>query len=115
MSKKVSRKIYAFARVTKYINLPKSNNLMNAFFSLQCSYFLIIWICRNCINNTKITRLHERCLQIIYKNKNSSFIQKGCFVSIHDGNMQILTAELRKLMKGISSNHISKIFKTRNQ
>ena len=48
---------------------------MNSFFRSQFNYCPLIWMCHNRTNNRKKNRLHGRCLQIIYNDKQSSFIE----------------------------------------
>ena len=69
--KKAGRKISALARVTPYMDTAKKRILMNAFFTLQFSYCPLVWMCHSRANNNKINRLHERCLQIVYNDKQS--------------------------------------------
>ena len=60
----------------------------------------IVWMCHSRANNDKINRLHERCLRIIYSNKQSSFetlLEKDGSVSIHNRNLQILATEIYKI------------------
>ena len=59
-------------------------------------------MCHSRTNNRKINRLHERCLRIIYNDKQSSFIkllEKDNSVSIHQRNLQILAIEMFKVSK----------------
>ena len=72
---------------------------MNAFFKSQFSYCPLIWICHSQANNGKIKRLHERCLQIIYSDKQSSLetlLKQDGPVSFHNQNLQILATEMYK-------------------
>ena len=49
--------------------------------------------------NSKINRLHERCLGIIYNDKTSYFnelLEKDNSVSIHERNIQALAIEIVK-------------------
>ena len=46
---------------------------MNAFFDSQFKYCLLIWKCQSCTNKRKIDTFQERCLRIIYNDKQSSF------------------------------------------
>ena len=90
--KKASRKLYALGRVTPYMNLSKRKILMNAFFNSQFSYCPLIWMCHSRIINKKINRLHERCLRIIYCDKQSSFeelLEKDSSVSIREEHPNI--------------------------
>ena len=78
---------------------------MNAFFKSQFSNFPLVWMCHSRANNSKINRLHERCLRIIYSDKQSSFeelLEKDGYVSIHQRNLQVLATEMYKLMKSLS-------------
>ena len=114
--KKASRK-HALDRVTPNRNLSKRKILMNAFSNSQFSYCPIIWICHSRIINKKINRLLEKCLRIIYCNKQSSFeelLEKDSFVSIHERNIQISATEMYKVSRGMSSPQITELFPRRN-
>ena len=71
--RKASRKIYALAIIIPYMDLSKRRMVMNAFFNSQFNYCPLIWMCHNRTTNRKINMLHERCLRIIYNDKQSSF------------------------------------------
>ena len=95
--KKAGRKISALARVTPYMGIAKKRILMNAFFISQFSYCPPVWMCHSRTNNSKINRLHERCLRLVYNDKQSSFnelLEKDGSVSIHMRNTQMLATEM---------------------
>ena len=59
-------------------------------------------MCNNRTTNRKINRLHERCLRIIYNDKQSSFkilLEKDSSVSIHDRNIHCLTCSQQYFYK----------------
>ena len=61
-------------------------------------------------NNNKINRLHERCLRIIFSDKQSSFetlLEKDGSVSIHNRNLQILATEMYKIKNNLSTSIIA--------
>ena len=69
-------------------------------------------------NNRKINRLCERCLRIMYDDKQSSFIkllEKDNSVSIHQRNLQILAIEMFKVSNGLSPVLMNDIFKLRGE
>ena len=99
LCKNASRKINAPARVAPYMTISKCRKLMNAFFKSQFNYCPLVWMCYSRINNTKINRLHERCLRIIH-DKMSSFEN---LLKKHNRNLQVLATEMFKINKGISS------------
>ena len=54
----------------------------------------------------KTTRLHERCLRIIYNDKTSSFadlLAKDGSATIHTRNLKVLATEMLKVHKNIST------------
>ena len=67
-------------------------------------------MCCNRSLNTKINRLHERCLRIVYNDKKSNFN-----VSIHHQDLQKLEVEIFKVFKGLSPEIINKLFQFRQQ
>ena len=115
--RKASRKIYALARIVSYMDLSKQRMVMNTFFNSQFNYCPLIWMCHNRTMNRKINRLHERCLRIIYNDKQSSFkmlLEKDSCVSIHDKNIQCLSTEMYKVNNGLSPPIVSNIFTQKN-
>ena len=118
LCKKTSRKIHALSRVTPYMNISKRCILMNAFFKSQFSYCPLVWMCLSRANNSKINRLHERCLRIIYSDKQSSFealLEKDGSVSIHNRNIQILATEMFKIKNDLSPEIMTELFEQRNE
>ena len=91
---------------------------MNAFFKSQLSYCLLVWMCHSRANSSKINRLHERCLQIIYSDKQSLFetlLEKDGSVSIHNRNLQILATRMYKIKNDLSPLIVTELFQKRNE
>ena len=111
--RKASRKTYALARIAPCMDLSKQFMVMNAFFNLQFNYCPLIWMCHNRTTIRKINRLHERCLRIIYNDKQSSFkmlSEKDSSVSIDDRNIPSLATEMNKVSNGLSTPVVSNTF-----
>ena len=118
LCKKASRKISALARVTPFMVLEKRKLIMNVFFTSQFSYCSLIWMCHSRANNRKINMLHERCLRVIYNDKQSSFTEllyKDSSVSIHIRNIQRLAIKMFKFYNGLSPPLMNNIFKLREE
>ena len=114
LCKKASRKISALARVTPFMGLSKRKLLMNAFFTSQFSYCPLIWMCHSRSNNRKINMLHERCLRIVYNDKQFSFtklLNKDSSVLIHIRNIKRLANEIFRFCNGLSLPLMNNIFK----
>ena len=90
---------------------------MNLFFTLQFSYCPLIWLC-HCRNvNSKINKLHERFLQIVFNDKNSSFkelLETDKSLPVHIKNLQVLATEMFKVYRNISLSIVRQFFLSRN-
>ena len=89
---------------------------MNAYFTSQFSYCPLIWISHSRSNNRKINNLHERCLRIIYNEKQSFFnelLNRENSVSIHIRKIQRLAVEMIMFYNGLSPPLMNNIFKLR--
>ena len=113
LCRRASRKIHTLARVTSFMTLKKRRLLTNSFFKTEFYYCPLIWMrhCRE--NNSKINRLHERCLRTIYNDKQSSFnelLQKDGSISIHEQNLQVLATATYKISNSLSTPLMKNIF-----
>ena len=108
--KKASRKIYALSRIIPFMNISKKRILMSSFFNSQSNYCLLVWMFHSRLINSKINRLHERVLRIVFSDFKSSFenlLEKDGVVPIHIKNLQIFATEMfqisKKMLLGIGS------------
>ena len=74
-------------------------------------------MCHSRTLNNKINKLHERCLQIVYNDKKSSFKEllktdKSC--PIHITSLQVLATEMFKVYRNISPSIVRLLFQLRN-
>ena len=70
--KKYRRKINAISRTTSFMNISKRRILMNSFFNLDFNYCPLVWLFYSRSINSKINRLYERVLRIVYNDIRSS-------------------------------------------
>ena len=99
-------------------NLSKRKILMNAFFDSQFKYCPLISMCHSRSNKSKINRLDERWLRIIYNGKQSSFkelFEKDSSISIHEKNVQILATEMYNIRNNFSSLYMNETFEVWNK
>ena len=118
LCKKASRKIHTLSRVASYVNILKRRILMNTFFKSQFSYCPLVWMCHSCVNNGKTNRLHERCLRIIYSDKQPSFktlLKKDGSVSVYSRNLQILATEMYKTKNDLSPLIVTELSEQKNK
>ena len=110
---KANNKLRALARTTSYMSVEKKKILMNSLFNAQFNYCPLVWMLHSRRNNNIIRNLHERCLRLIYNDKNSSYeelLTKDGSVSIHHRNIQALATEFYKIKNGLSPELFTEIF-----
>ena len=105
LCKKANNILRVLARAPPHMSLEKKKLVMNSFFNAQFNYCPLIWMLHSRSNNNKIKHLHERCLRLIYNDKQSSYEElliKDGTVSIHHRNIQTLATEMFKVKNEIS-------------
>ena len=103
--------------ILPFMDLTKRHILMNSFFSSQFSYCPLIWMYHSRTVNSKINKLHERCLGIMYNDKKWSFnklLETDKSVPIHIKNLQVLATEMLKVCRDISCHIVRQSFHLRN-
>ena len=115
--KKVSHKLHALARVSKFISKKKLRVIMKAFIMSQFSYCPLVWMCHSRTLNNKINKLHEKVLRLVYDDRQSTFeelLNLDKSVTIHQRNLQVLATDLYKVHHGLAPELMNGIFKNRN-
>jgi len=111
--RKASQKFHALARVSKYISNDRLKIIMKAFFDSQFNYCPLVWMFHSRTLNSKINRLHERTLRLVYKNENLDFqelLDLNGSVTIHHRNLQKLATVMYKVKNEISPLPIQQLF-----
>ena len=111
--KKISQKIHALARVSKFISKKKLRFILKAFILSQFSYCPLVWMCHSRTLNNKINKLHEMALRLIYDDKQSTceeLLNINKSITIHLRNSQVLVAELYKVHYGLAPEPMNDTF-----
>ena len=117
LCKKAGQKLHALARISNFMSINQKRVIMNAFIYSQFSYCPLIWMCHSRSSNTKINKLHERALRLVYNDNLSSFetlLEKSGSVKIHHKNLQQLAIEIYKALNDLSSSLMSELFTFKN-
>ena len=83
----------------------------------QFSYCPLLWMCHSRTLNSKINKLHERSLRLVYDDGQSTFeelLNIGKSVTIHHRSVQVLATELYKVHHGLAPELMNDIFEKRN-
>ena len=110
---KASRKVSVLTRISKFQTIKKKRNIFKMFVESQFKYCLLIWMFHSCYKNNNINRLHERALQIVYNDYESSFEQllvKDRSFCIHHQNIHSLLIEIFKVLNNMTDNVYSDFF-----
>ena len=111
--KKVSQKLHALARVSKFISKKKLRVIIKAFIMSQFSYCPLVWMCHSRTLNNKRKKLHERALQLVYDDRQSmlkELLTIDTSVTIHHRHLQVLATELYKVHHGLAPELMNNIF-----
>ena len=115
--KKASQKLNALARISQYINESKRRLLFKSFILSQFGYCPLVWMFHSRKLNSRINRIHEKALRIVYQDNISSFqelLQKDNSVTIHQRNLQVLATEIFKIKIGTAPSILKELFHCRS-
>ena len=110
---KAGRKLSAVSRISKFLSFEKKRTLYKSFVESQFKYCPPIWMFHSRSANTKINRLHERALRLVYNDFQSTFYElliRDKSFSIHHQNIQTLAIEIYKIFDGLSTSDYKEIF-----
>ena len=71
--KKAQRKLTVLTRIKKYLDFKKLRPLLKIFFDSQFKYCPLTWMFYNRTTNSKLNKLHERVLRLVYDDYLSAF------------------------------------------
>ena len=87
--------------------------IMKAFVQSQFGYCPLVWMCHSRTLNSRINRIHERALRIVYSDYISTFntlLEKDQSFKVHERNIQILAIEVFKVINGLSPKIMNSVF-----
>ena len=95
----------------------KKRVLVNAFFKSKFNCRPLVWMCCNRSLNTRMNRLHEQCLWIIYNEKKKTnfneLLAKDSSASIHHQNFQKFVVEIFDFSRVLSLEIVTELFQFR--
>ena len=66
-----SKKPHALARISQYMNIHKRRMTMNAFIASEFGYCPLVWMFHSWKLNSRVNKLHERALKMVYQDYTS--------------------------------------------
>ena len=110
---KATQKLHALSRVSHFMTFKQRLTIMTSFILSQFGYCPLVWIFHSRTLNTRINRIHERALRIVFRDDKSSFdelLEKSGSYTIHQRNIQTLGIELYKVYYGLSPKIMNQVF-----
>ena len=117
LCKKVSTKLHALARVSKFMCQDKLRLLLKSFIESQFSYCPLVWMFHSRTLNNRINKLHERGLRLVYNDSHLIFeelLSKYNSYTIRHRNLQKLATEMYKIENNLSPFIMKTIFPERS-
>ena len=114
--KQASNKLHALARISPYLDENKRKMLLKSFILSQFNYCPIVWMYCQRQSNNLINRIHERALRLAYNDYESNFntlLENDNAVTIHERNVETLSAEIYKTKHNLNPNMMGDIFKSK--
>ena len=95
------------------MNIHTQRMTMKAFIVSEFGYWPPVWMFHSSKLNSRVNKLQERALGIVYQDYASSFtkiLEKGNSKTIRNRNIQLLATELLKVKNGLSPPFMNEIF-----
>ena len=111
--KKAAFKLYAFRRISSYLNFKTKLLVFNSFILSQLQYCPLVWY--NCKKSdlNKLDRIQERALRIVYKDYNSdyaSLLKKAKCPDFQTRLKRLLMIEVYKTLHDLNPPYMKDIF-----
>ena len=110
---KAGRKISALSRISHLLSQEKRRIIAKTFIESQFNYCPLVWMFVDRTLNSKINRLHERTLRIVYYDYESTFdklLENDGSFTIHQRNIQALAIEMYKTKMNENPSFMKNIF-----
>ena len=113
LCRKASQKLNALSRIVSSITFEQRKIILNSFIISQFSYCPLIWMFHSRKLNSRINRIHERALRLVYKDNLSNFqelLLKDNSVTIHQRNLRKLVTEIFKVKIEVAPEIMKNVF-----
>ena len=110
---RVSKKLHALARISQYMSIHKRRMTMKAFIASEFGYCPLVRMFHSRKLNSRVNKLHERALRIVYQDYASSFtefLEKDNSITIHNRKKQFIATALFKVKNELLPPFAKEIF-----
>ena len=75
-----NKKLHALATFLQFMNIHKRRMIMKSFIASEFGYYPLVWMFLSRKLNSRVNKLHERALRVVYQDYASPFtelLEKG--------------------------------------
>ena len=113
MCKKASLQINALKRVSKFLTQDSPKSIYRSFIAANFNYCPISWIFCGKKNTTKLEKLQERALRLVFCDKTATYgdlLKRGNFLSLKAFRTRCLAVEVYKCVHGLNPTYLNDLF-----
>ena len=113
LSVRTNRKVSAFARVARYLDLQKAKLLYQSFVASTFKYCPLIWLFCGKTANENMDRVHKRALRVLLDDHESTFdvlLAKNNETTIHIQSLRVLVIEIYKTLNCTNPSFVQEYF-----
>jgi len=115
---KANRKLSCLIRMSSYLSFHKKRIIFKSFVESQFKYSPLIWMFHSRKSNSKINKLHERALRIVYNDYQSTFdelLEKDGSFTIHHQNIHRLMIEIFSIKHELTESPLKQLLSLNNR
>ena len=114
---KAARQLNALARISRYLNISSRSLLYNSFVRSNFNYCAMVWHFCGKTNNSKIEKIQERALRIIYRDYESSYedlLSAAEVPTMLTRRIRVILLEVFKSIYMLNSDCLNDMFKIKD-
>ena len=103
----------ALARISNYLDIDSRKIIYNSFVACNLNYCPLVWHFCGKVNHSKLEKIQERALKIIYKDYESSYeelISKSNSTTLLMSRIRLLLCEVFKCIRKINPPSLNELF-----
>ena len=114
---KTSRQLNALARISNYLDVSARRTIYDSFVASNFNYCPLVWHFCGATNNSKLEKIQERCLRIIYKDYESPYetlLETTNTTSLVVSRLRLILLEVYKSLHQLNAKCINGLFEVKS-
>ena len=114
---KASRQLNALARISNYLDVSARRTIYDSFVASNFNYCPLVWHFCGATNNSKLEKIQERCLRIIYKDYESPYetlLETTNTTSLVVSRLRLILLEVYKSLYQLNAKCINGLFEVKS-